>query len=162
MHSDGGKAILKNHLDQNPQLQWNTTEPSRTCKDRSLSHTLGWVEQNLLFGLFSSPNLIDASFAIFMKQQQEQKVFIELLRNACEQKLCNSQTAMPHHKPTRPRNTKTPKLCSVPRKFPGLTLTHYLRVMTEDIKNSSNSMVPCKGDHTPAVHVPYLIFFFFS
>ncbi|KAM7319727.1 hypothetical protein ACRRTK_021410 [Alexandromys fortis] len=31
--SDGGKAILKNHLDQNPQLQWNTTEPSRTCKD---------------------------------------------------------------------------------------------------------------------------------
>ncbi|KAL0606028.1 Gamma-aminobutyric acid type B receptor subunit 2 [Plecturocebus cupreus] len=30
---DGGKAILKNHLDQNPQLQWNTTEPSRTCKD---------------------------------------------------------------------------------------------------------------------------------
>lgn len=33
LHSDGGKAILKNHLDQNPQLQWNTTEPSRTCKD---------------------------------------------------------------------------------------------------------------------------------
>ncbi|ELK34195.1 Gamma-aminobutyric acid type B receptor subunit 2 [Myotis davidii] len=31
--TDGGKAILKNHLDQNPQLQWNTTEPSRTCKD---------------------------------------------------------------------------------------------------------------------------------
>ncbi|XP_069929702.1 gamma-aminobutyric acid type B receptor subunit 2-like [Oryctolagus cuniculus] len=31
--ADGGKAILKNHLDQNPQLQWNTTEPSRTCKD---------------------------------------------------------------------------------------------------------------------------------
>lgn len=33
LHSDGGKTILKNHLDQNPQLQWNTTEPSRTCKD---------------------------------------------------------------------------------------------------------------------------------
>ena len=33
LHSDGGKAILKNHLDQNPQLQWSTTEPSRTCKD---------------------------------------------------------------------------------------------------------------------------------
>ncbi|EHB02290.1 Gamma-aminobutyric acid type B receptor subunit 2 [Heterocephalus glaber] len=31
--TDGGKAILKNHLDQNPQLQWSTTEPSRTCKD---------------------------------------------------------------------------------------------------------------------------------
>uniref|UniRef100_A0A8C0A2H7 Gamma-aminobutyric acid type B receptor subunit 2 n=1 Tax=Bos mutus grunniens TaxID=30521 RepID=A0A8C0A2H7_BOSMU len=31
--TDGGKAVLKNHLDQNPQLQWNTTEPSRTCKD---------------------------------------------------------------------------------------------------------------------------------
>ncbi|ERE83334.1 gamma-aminobutyric acid type B receptor subunit 2 [Cricetulus griseus] len=31
--SDGEKAILKNHLDQNPQLQWNTSDPSRTCKD---------------------------------------------------------------------------------------------------------------------------------
>lgn len=31
--TEGGKAILKNHLDQNPPLQWSTTEPSRTCKD---------------------------------------------------------------------------------------------------------------------------------
>lgn len=33
LHSDGGKTMLKNHLDQSPQLQWNKTEPSRTCKD---------------------------------------------------------------------------------------------------------------------------------
>ncbi|XP_044534560.1 gamma-aminobutyric acid type B receptor subunit 2 [Gracilinanus agilis] len=31
--TDGEKAILKNHLDQNTQLQWNTTEPSRTSQD---------------------------------------------------------------------------------------------------------------------------------
>ncbi|XP_053876310.1 gamma-aminobutyric acid type B receptor subunit 2 [Malaclemys terrapin pileata] len=30
---DGEKAVLKNHLDQNPQAQWSTTEPSRTSKD---------------------------------------------------------------------------------------------------------------------------------
>uniref|UniRef100_A0A452Q959 G-protein coupled receptors family 3 profile domain-containing protein n=1 Tax=Ursus americanus TaxID=9643 RepID=A0A452Q959_URSAM len=35
--TDGGKAVLKNHLDQNPQLQWNTTEPSRTSIQRRLS-----------------------------------------------------------------------------------------------------------------------------
>ncbi|XP_053099844.1 gamma-aminobutyric acid type B receptor subunit 2 isoform X2 [Hemicordylus capensis] len=32
-NKDGEKAVLKNHLDQNPQAQWNTTEPSRTSKD---------------------------------------------------------------------------------------------------------------------------------
>ncbi|XP_042320856.1 LOW QUALITY PROTEIN: gamma-aminobutyric acid type B receptor subunit 2 [Sceloporus undulatus] len=32
-NKDGEKAVLKNHLDQNPQAQWNTTEPSRTNKD---------------------------------------------------------------------------------------------------------------------------------
>uniref|UniRef100_G3WFJ0 Gamma-aminobutyric acid type B receptor subunit 2 n=1 Tax=Sarcophilus harrisii TaxID=9305 RepID=G3WFJ0_SARHA len=31
--TDGEKAILKNHLDQNTQLQWNTTEPSRSSQD---------------------------------------------------------------------------------------------------------------------------------
>ncbi|XP_043832547.1 gamma-aminobutyric acid type B receptor subunit 2 isoform X1 [Dromiciops gliroides] len=31
--TDGEKAILKNHLDQNTQLQWNTTEPSRSNQD---------------------------------------------------------------------------------------------------------------------------------
>uniref|UniRef100_A0A8C6X1J6 Gamma-aminobutyric acid type B receptor subunit 2 n=2 Tax=Elapidae TaxID=8602 RepID=A0A8C6X1J6_NAJNA len=30
---DGEKTVLKNHLDQNPQAQWNTTESSRTSKD---------------------------------------------------------------------------------------------------------------------------------
>lgn len=81
----------------------------------------------------------------------------EFLRNASEQRLCNSQTAR-RHQPISPRNTITPKSCSIPRKFPGLALTHYLRVTTEDIKNSSNSVVPCQGDPRPAVHVPYLIF----
>lgn len=33
LHPDGEKAVLKNHLDQNPQAQWNATEPSRTSKD---------------------------------------------------------------------------------------------------------------------------------
>uniref|UniRef100_A0A8D0DRG2 Gamma-aminobutyric acid type B receptor subunit 2 n=1 Tax=Salvator merianae TaxID=96440 RepID=A0A8D0DRG2_SALMN len=32
-NKDGEKPILKNHLDQNPQAQWNTTESSRTSKD---------------------------------------------------------------------------------------------------------------------------------
>ncbi|XP_062986284.1 gamma-aminobutyric acid type B receptor subunit 2 isoform X1 [Elgaria multicarinata webbii] len=32
-NKDGEKAVLKNHLDQNPQAQWNTTESSRTSKD---------------------------------------------------------------------------------------------------------------------------------
>ncbi|OXB80228.1 UNVERIFIED_CONTAM: hypothetical protein H355_011588 [Colinus virginianus] len=30
---DGEKAILKNHLDQNPPAQWGTSDPSRTSKD---------------------------------------------------------------------------------------------------------------------------------
>ncbi|KAJ7338391.1 hypothetical protein JRQ81_011803 [Phrynocephalus forsythii] len=30
---NGEKAVLKNHLDQNAQAQWNTTESSRTSKD---------------------------------------------------------------------------------------------------------------------------------
>ncbi|XP_054841720.1 gamma-aminobutyric acid type B receptor subunit 2 [Eublepharis macularius] len=32
-NKDAEKSILKNHLDQNPQAQWSTTEPSRTSKD---------------------------------------------------------------------------------------------------------------------------------
>lgn len=36
-------------------------------------HRLGRMEQNLLFGLFSSPNLIDASFVIFIKQNRNRK-----------------------------------------------------------------------------------------
>ncbi|XP_062836908.1 gamma-aminobutyric acid type B receptor subunit 2 isoform X2 [Anolis carolinensis] len=32
-NKDGEKAVLKNHLDQNPQAQWDTTESSRTNKD---------------------------------------------------------------------------------------------------------------------------------
>ncbi|XP_066416683.1 gamma-aminobutyric acid type B receptor subunit 2 isoform X2 [Molothrus aeneus] len=30
---DGEKAILKNHLDQNPPAQWGSSDPSRTSKD---------------------------------------------------------------------------------------------------------------------------------
>ncbi|XP_060630620.2 gamma-aminobutyric acid type B receptor subunit 2 isoform X2 [Anolis sagrei] len=32
-NKDGEKAVLKNHLDQNPQAQWDTTDSSRTNKD---------------------------------------------------------------------------------------------------------------------------------
>lgn len=33
MFTDGEKAVLKNHHDQNMTPQWNTIESSRTSKD---------------------------------------------------------------------------------------------------------------------------------
>lgn len=75
-------------------------------------------------GLSSSPNPIDASFAIFIKPTGTERIHLtvsnEPLRNAYEQRLCNSQTAMPHHRLPGPRNTTAPQLHSVPKKFPGL------------------------------------------
>lgn len=60
----------------------------------------------------------------------------ELLKRAYEQRLCNSHMAIFYHQPASLRNTVTPKLHSVPRKFPGMALTYYSRAMTEDIKKS--------------------------
>ncbi|KAJ7395087.1 gamma-aminobutyric acid type B receptor subunit 2-like [Pitangus sulphuratus] len=48
---DGEKAILKNHLDQNPPAQWGSSDPSRTSKDPI--EDINSPEQNLYIKVMS-------------------------------------------------------------------------------------------------------------